>query len=245
MASPPGPPSHAPSAHATATLLFFSGGRDSTLAALRLHNAGRRVVLVTTTSPRLEGLARVRTRASELGRVLPPDTIWTCVQEHPNLPPTTLPAFQSYCAIRMGRELGISRIAFGYTEYQSHWTEQTPKAVGALELLLSEHSLALELPARTLSSKEQAIQELAQYGFCLNALEQKLTITEPNCALPLDDGIELAQWRRIVDGLLVQDPEIVIHDRCSLSHMTESPANCDNSPSGQISESFDSVGDQA
>src|SRR5438552_11850009 len=54
-----------------ACLLMFSGGRDSTLAALRLHHGRVPLRLVTVTSSHLTGINLVRRRLSELSKIPP------------------------------------------------------------------------------------------------------------------------------------------------------------------------------
>lgn len=57
-----------------ACVLLFSGGRDSTIAAVRLSRSFERLFLVTITSEHLIGIASVRRRLSELKSRLPQTT---------------------------------------------------------------------------------------------------------------------------------------------------------------------------
>ena len=63
------------------TVVMFSGGRDSTLAAMRLHLLGVPVTLVTVTSTHLVAIESVRRRLTELLQHLPGDTRWLLVQQ--------------------------------------------------------------------------------------------------------------------------------------------------------------------
>src|SRR5437588_9440678 len=63
---------------------MFSGGRDSTLAAVRLARTWEKLVLVTVTTANLNGIERVRQRLKELGPKLRPNTEWLLIA----LPPT-------------------------------------------------------------------------------------------------------------------------------------------------------------
>ena len=62
-------------------VLMFSGGRDSTLAAIRLNMAGHALTLVTVSAGHLFGFDRVRRRLSELKAHLPPDTRWMRIRQ--------------------------------------------------------------------------------------------------------------------------------------------------------------------
>ena len=64
-----------------ACLLMFSGGRDSTLAALRLHHGRVPLRLVTVTSSHLTGINLVRRRLSELSKILPATTPWLNIRQ--------------------------------------------------------------------------------------------------------------------------------------------------------------------
>ena len=55
---------------------MFSGGRDSTLAAIRLSQQFDRLLLATITSDHLVGIDSVRRRLTELAPLLPPGSEW-------------------------------------------------------------------------------------------------------------------------------------------------------------------------
>jgi len=55
---------------------MFSGGRDSTLAAVRLANRYEKLVLITVTTANLVGFKRVGQRLVELKHHLPSNTEW-------------------------------------------------------------------------------------------------------------------------------------------------------------------------
>jgi PP-loop superfamily ATP-utilizing enzyme len=57
-------------------ILMFSGGRDSTLAAIRLAQEWEKLVLVTVTTEHLVGLGSVIKRLEELKLHLPGNTEW-------------------------------------------------------------------------------------------------------------------------------------------------------------------------
>ena len=85
---------------------MFSGGRDSTLVALRLASAGVEQVLVTVTSNHLVGLDAVHSRLRELGDHLPEGTRWLNVRQPENaaedltfLAPTCFPCHKAYTTL--------------------------------------------------------------------------------------------------------------------------------------------------
>jgi hypothetical protein len=163
-------------------LLMFSGGRDSTLAALRLNESGESIHLVTVTSAHLVGIEAVRVRLRELGGILPAETAWTRVVQPSELFAdvsvylrTCLPCHHAYVitAIALCRTLGLQKTAFGYAGYQSSWVEQTPEAVERLGSLLDRVGLQLVLPVYDIASRGAAVDELQSRGLSEQALEQK------------------------------------------------------------------------
>lgn len=190
----------------SACVLLFSGGRDSTIAAVRLNRAGHPLSLVTVTSDHLVGIEAVRARLVELKPHLPPETIWLHVLQPSGLPgdpdlrsPTCLPCHQSYAAtgVIVANQLNSPRLAFGYARYQSDWPEQTPEATARLMAILARRGIDLVLPAYELATKQQAIDELRSYGLSADALEQKCTKQQTNVALdPTALKTELAGWER-------------------------------------------------
>src|SRR5690242_13839333 len=90
------------SSHGTSCVLMFSGGRDSSIAAVRLSQQFAKLVLVTVTSDHLVGYDLVRSRLRELRQHLSPDTL--CIRvlqpvglaELNSLRPTCLPCHRDY-----------------------------------------------------------------------------------------------------------------------------------------------------
>lgn len=163
-------------------VLMFSGGRDSTLAALRLHEAGCSPTLVTVTSDHLVGINRVQERLLELKRILPADTVWLHVGQPQNLftdktfyHKTCLPCQHAYVvvAVKVARLIGGRSIALGYASYQGDWPEQTTLATGRLKSVLNGFGIDLLLPVYDLQSKEDAISEMKRRGLSDASLEQK------------------------------------------------------------------------
>jgi hypothetical protein len=180
---------------ATASVLMFSGGRDSTLAALRLASGGDALTLVTITSDHLLGIASVRLRLRELRSLIPATTRWLRIAQPKDLATDTsfyaqtcLPCHHAYVVVAaaIARNLGASRLAFGYASYQSDWPEQTPLAISRLTAVLAEFGITLDLPVLNLSSIEEAKEELVRFGVSPDSLEQKCSRQVTN--VKLDDA---------------------------------------------------------
>ena len=176
-------------------LLMFSGGRDFTLAALRLNLAGSSLVLVTITSDHLHGIERVRRRLLELSRLLPLETRWIRVRQPSELltdisfyEPTCLPCHHAYVVVSgvLARSMVLRRLAFGYVGYQASWPEQTEFATSRLRAVLATHKISLELPVYDITSRDAAIAELALNGLSTEALEQKCSHQVTNVSLAQD-----------------------------------------------------------
>jgi hypothetical protein len=191
------------------SLVMFSGGRDSTLAALRLHLAGAPVTMVTVSSSHLVGIESVRQRLTELSHYLPADTRWLQVRQPEELrtdtsfyEQTCLPCHHAYvvASVVLAGLLGARRLAFGYAGYQMNWPEQTPLAVARLAHVLRRYDIALELPVYDIASRAAAIAELERFGLTSDSLEQKCLRQVTNVTLPeaqLREQIGL--WEAAID----------------------------------------------
>jgi hypothetical protein len=176
-------------------VLLFSGGRDSTIAAVRLSEEFERLVLVTVTTDHLVALQNVRRRLAELKTHLPPGSQWIHavinserLVEAPlstieigfsvkmdNALESCLPCHLSYfqTALIVASWQDARYLAVGYTSYQSHWLEQTPYAITRLRETLDHAGMELLLPSHDLNSKEEAQAFLREYKLSDASLEQK------------------------------------------------------------------------
>jgi diphthamide synthase (EF-2-diphthine--ammonia ligase) len=186
-------------------VLLFSGGRDSTLAAIRLGKSFDHVVLVTIMSPHMTGLSKVQSRVEELKRILAVHCEWMLVPETRLVPSGTagdigcIDCHFGYFATAhsIARQLECDSIACGFVRYQSAWVEQTPYAVRRLTELMAEHGTKLLLPVAELVSKEEVEAELKSNLVSADSLELKCSRQQPDPGLtggPLqvvvDRGIE-------------------------------------------------------
>ena len=154
-------------------VLMFSGGRDSTLSALRLHKEGYNITLITVTSNHLYGISSVHRRLRELRTILPANTPWLLIQQPSQLRTDTsfyemtcLPCHHAYVVIAAALSLRLktSSLAFGYAGYQNTWPEQTPLATSRLRSVLRRHNIELHLPVYNLYSRQQVVDELRAFG---------------------------------------------------------------------------------
>jgi hypothetical protein len=191
------------------SILMFSGGRDSTLAALRMCKLGLAPVLVTVSSWHLTGIARVRQRVQEIDRCLTASVPWLVVRQPEDLRTDTsfyertcLPCHHAYviAGAAAAAKAGVNILGFGYAGYQASWPEQTPLAAKRLSSVLNRHGIELVLPVYDLDSRERAIEELTARGLSTEALEQKCIQQVTNLALDsgrLNEQIDL--WERAID----------------------------------------------
>jgi hypothetical protein len=208
---------------------MFSGGRDSTLAALSLNKSGHSLILVTVSADHLFGFERVRQRLGELKTHLPADTRWMRIRQPKTsghfgaaFGRTCLPCQHDYAlaGALIAKQLELPRLAFGYASYQSSWPEQHPSATAALSSVLSEVGICLELPVYDLATRDDAKGRLVAAGLDDRALEQKCSRQVFN--LPLnDDALEshLAYWARELRSSLSKTVEIEILEEGLLSQV--------------------------
>jgi PP-loop superfamily ATP-utilizing enzyme len=188
-------------------VVLFSGGRDSTVAALRLVRKFPNLTLVTVTTEHLIGMERVLQRLRELKTVMPKTVKWVHAIAQPTSLVTIgqetiescLPCHHVYLrtAMDIARKSGAKSIALGYASYQDTWLEQTPYAVEALRSVLAEFDIDLLLPSANLTSKAEAVAVLRASGLSDAALEQKCLQQQFNSkGLSLEDSnAEIDAWR--------------------------------------------------
>ena len=190
-------------------VLMFSGGRDSTLAALRLHKEGYKITLITVQSNHLYGITLVHQRLRELRNIIPENTPWLVIQQPSRLRTDTsfyemtcLPCHHAYVVIAAALSLRLktSALAFGYAGYQNTWPEQTPLATSRLRAVLRRHNIELHLPVYNLDSRQQVIDELRAFGVTTESLEQKCLQQVHNIALPEDKlTAQIDPWEQAIE----------------------------------------------
>lgn len=203
-------------------VLLFSGGRDSTLAAVRLSRRVHSLGLVTVAADHLSGLDPVVNRLSELAPLLDCYAEWLLVQQpdlavSDRLPAKScLPCQSRYLAagVAVAHMHSARAIGFGYTRYQSDWPEQRPEAVAITRAALSARGMRLELPVLELSSKDEATSALLELGLTGGSMEQKCALAQFN-ARHLDWASAEAHWRDTVEFAVQQGARLAIniHDR--------------------------------
>lgn len=194
---------------ANQVLLMFSGGRDSTLAALRLNDAGHSLKLVTITAGHLYGLNNVERRLREIAPMLDAKTEWLQIvqpklagTQHFFHKQTCLPCQSAYviAGTNIAKQTGIGKIALGYASYQAGWPEQGPQATAVLRSTLAQHGFELMLPVYDIVSPASAREQLKSRGISELSLEQKCSRQVNNVNL---EGLELSQqivlWAKAID----------------------------------------------
>ena len=182
---------------------MFSGGRDSTIAALRLGRIYPSLVLVTVSTEHLLGINHVTTRLWELKRHLPLATRWYHfsfegdTERGAEFFQTCLPCHAVYllAGLTVAAQNTIRDVAFGYTDYQSAWAEQTPEGRAAIFDLSASFGCRAIFPVSDLASKEDAIRELRGHGISERALEQKCLRQQGNEVVNRDSLVaEIKRW---------------------------------------------------
>jgi len=120
----------------------------------------------------------------------------------------------------LAKRLGARRLAFGYTNYQSAWLEQSIPAVERLRRFLATRGVELLLPVYDLSSKSQAISELEALGLSGEALEQKCLVQQRNLRLsPETREHELDEWETSLGELDPATAALSLSDRVVLKDL--------------------------
>jgi hypothetical protein len=150
-------------------VLLFSGGRDSTIAAVRLARQFKRLFLVTITSSHMAHLDHVRSRVDELRRLLRVDCRWLlycetlsflATAEFPNIGCISCHFVFFWTASRLADKIKATDVSCGFTKYQQNWVEQIPYAITQLRSTLERRGQQLILPVWDVDSKQQAEDEL-------------------------------------------------------------------------------------
>ncbi len=199
---------------------MFSGGRDSTLAAIRLAQEFSELMLVTVSSEHLIGVEKVAERIQELAPHLPAGSQWVRLKQMHStsteslIAATCLPCHRSYVAagVALARQESISNLAFGYAGYQSAWPEQTAHATDLLKKLLGSAGIQLHLPVYELVTKQQAISQLEALKLKPEALEQKCLKQQTNIELAPQVLLkELDRWEKSTRAELAKPTSQVLN----------------------------------
>lgn len=184
-------------------VLMFSGGRDSTIAALRLREKFKHLILVTVLSRHLVGIENVYKRILEIKKYLAKETEWFQIflpelvvkDKLRNI--TCLPCQRAYIVtgLVIAQRQGIADLAMGYSGYQNSWPEQTPYATDNLRTALASVGIRLHLPVYDIKEKADALKELAGAGLEKESYEQKCLKQKYNVEL-YDEVLkgELDRW---------------------------------------------------
>ena len=174
-------------------VLLFSGGRDSSLAVVRLIEMGYKIHLLTFDNGATEDIAKSNLRLSEYSDEIKKNIITRKIINSKELfkkialsnIETDITHFQKNL-ICMGCKMamhtislnyclknGIKVIADGYTYYQKEWPEQMPKAIDEIKKFHGQYGVKYVNPVYDIRSKEKAKEELDSYELSTNSLEGK------------------------------------------------------------------------
>lgn len=185
------------------SLVLFSGGRDSSLAACLLASRGSRIHLLTCDNGVSIGADISEYRYSELRKVLGDNIVDRHVVSTMGLFRRIALAnieadFAKYQKnlIVLGSQLAthteaivhclthsIGRVASGFTSYQQSFAEQMPDAISALRQYLAEYDLEYETPVYEYDNSDDVKFRLLDFGVSTKSLEAVSifadTFTEP------------------------------------------------------------------
>jgi predicted subunit of tRNA(5-methylaminomethyl-2-thiouridylate) methyltransferase len=174
-------------------VLLFSGGRDSSLAAVRLIEMGYEIHLLTFDNGAIEDIARSNLRLAEFNDEIKKNIITrkiiNCKELFKKIAlfgvEKDIKSFKTNL-ICMGCKMAmhtisvnyclkndIKVIADGYTYYQREWPEQMPKAIEEIRNFHSKYGIEYINPVYDIKSKENAKERLALNELSVDSLEGK------------------------------------------------------------------------
>ena len=174
-------------------VLLFSGGRDSSLAAVRLIEMGYEIHLLTFDNGAIEGIARSNLRLSEFNEKIKKKIVTrkiiNCKELFKKIAlldiEKDIESFKTNL-VCMGCKMAmhtislnyclkndIKVIADGYTYYQREWPEQMPKAIEEIRKFHSKYGIQYINPVYDIKSKENAKEKLALHKLSVDSLEGK------------------------------------------------------------------------
>ena len=185
-------------------VLLFSGGRDSSLATIRLIEMGYNIHLLTFDNGATEDIARSNLRLSEFNYKIKENIITRKIINSKEL-------FKKIALINLEKDIAsyktnlicmgckmamhtislnyclknkINVIADGYTYYQKDWPEQMPGAIEEIKNFHKKYGVNYINPVYDIKSKEIAKEKLAYYKLSVDSLEGKCifggTFSTPN-----------------------------------------------------------------
>lgn len=174
-------------------VLLFSGGRDSSLAAVRLIEMGYEIHLLTFDNGAIEGIARSNLRLGEFNEKIKKKIITRKIINCKEL-------FKKIALFDIEKDIeslktnlicmgckmamhtisvnyclknDIKVIADGYTYYQREWPEQMPKAIEEIRDFHDKYGIEYINPVYDIKSKENAKEKLALHKLSVDSLEGK------------------------------------------------------------------------
>lgn len=203
--------------------VLFSGGRDSTLVAVRALENGDTVTLLTFETGLAYGPRLIDYRIAELEarfgheqirqeslnvvglvrRIALLDIERDIVQDGYNLVLLGEALALVTAAIVFAKNEDISVISGGYALYQERFPEQRSVAIDFFSLLCTEFDVEFIAPLREISSEETVKEELWLRGLSPKSLERSSLFAESG-SVPSDDAVRkyLERKKQIVRSYL-------------------------------------------
>lgn len=203
--------------------VLFSGGRDSTLVAVRALENGDSVTLLTFETGLAYGPRLIEYRIAELEarfgdgqirreslnvvglvrRIALLDIERDIVQDGYNLVLLGEALALVVEAIVFVKREDISAISGGYARYQGRFPEQRPVAIDFFSSLCAEFDVEFTAPLREISSEETVKEELWLRGLSPKSLERSSLFAESG-SIPSDDAVReyLERKKQIVRSYL-------------------------------------------
>lgn len=172
-------------------IVLFSGGRDSTLAAVRTILRGEVPILCLfdsglgvqrgLVSKRLQELrTSVGAHRFEVAKIPVFGLVRTIallplvddiLHDQVNLIPLAESLAMHAAAVVLAKKVNAERIVNGFSGYQSHLPEQGPDAVQRIADFIAEYDIQLDTPLRNVKSVQEVQYELLEYGLSPKSLE--------------------------------------------------------------------------
>ncbi|MFJ1759013.1 hypothetical protein ACIOD2_01780 [Amycolatopsis sp. NPDC088138] len=199
-------------APADRAVVLFSGGRDSTLAAVRCIINGQHPILINFDTGFGTGRSLVNNRIDELEDCFGKDRITfgnvpiyglvrsvACrdlvedVQKYgANLIPLGESLAMHAAAIVIAKQLSASHVVNGFSGYQSNLPEQIPTSISTIRRFVESYDIKLITPLAKSTYVQDVQYELIQYGITPKSLESVSIFAD--CCEPVEDEVSVIDY---------------------------------------------------
>ncbi len=191
------------------SIVLFSGGRDSSLAACLEANAGRKIILMTARTGATIETDVVSSRVDEIIRAFPDADVEWCLPHSMGIfRRIAIASIESdfarfktnlillghqmaiQCeAISLAIQRGVSRVVSGFSSYQAdEYMEQMPAAISFSESLFSAYGISFETPIKSYESLDAVKFQLLDFGVTTKSLEA-VSLFADSFSVPEPDSV--------------------------------------------------------